>query len=453
MAATYFRLLLGEYENLPLSRTTQADHEYYPSRKGADKRFMIVMQNVYTVFTFLFSFSSVKITALASLFEFPRHLFVKSIRGWLLYSSHICRTSSQPLSTLLGQFIPDMVTPEAIARYQSSLAQLAKQGSALASLVENPGFRRYNQESNLQLDAEGQTLELIVKDLTTQMESDCTKIALSFNNVAVASLGQVSCDRFIKDHLPLVVSFIKTFPAGAGATLLDEYYGLVQGLLTAVSNVADSVRQAFERSVAQRPIGAELEQRVLSQSQLTWDACQGLRSGSKNNLQAVRQRWVTDVAPLIADASQELAEALAAPESSSEDGADEFDDNFGLNVTDAGSWSASKKEFAQKMLSYIQKLPGLYSAIDKGVLSRTGGSGSTEQVGWQDELLKQGKLVSEAVDEAVCAIWSEEDVDQIKSVYDELQECVGRLVAHVVPQMDSQSRWYPRVHKYASERV
>ncbi|KAJ1988475.1 hypothetical protein H4R33_002421 [Dimargaris cristalligena] len=346
-----------------------------------------------------------------------------------------------------------MVTPEAIARYQSSLAQLAKQGSALASLVENPGFRRYNQESNLQLDAEGQTLELIVKDLTTQMESDCTKIALSFNNVAVASLGQVSCDRFIKDHLPLVVSFIKTFPAGAGATLLDEYYGLVQGLLTAVSNVADSVRQAFERSVAQRPIGAELEQRVLSQSQLTWDACQGLRSGSKNNLQAVRQRWVTDVAPLIADASQELAEALAAPESSSEDGADEFDDNFGLNVTDAGSWSASKKEFAQKMLSYIQKLPGLYSAIDKGVLSRTGGSGSTEQVGWQDELLKQGKLVSEAVDEAVCAIWSEEDVDQIKSVYDELQECVGRLAAHVVPQMDSQSRWYPRVHKYASERV
>ncbi|KAJ1924103.1 hypothetical protein IWQ60_005431 [Tieghemiomyces parasiticus] len=355
-----------------------------------------------------------------------------------------------------------MATNESHVRYLKTLVQLSKQCATIESLIGNPEFRQYNRDSTLQLDAEGTMLRALTEDLTARIEDECTKIALSFNNADVAVLGQAAADRMIKERLPLLVSFIKTLPTSAGETFLDAYLALTRDLLSRLAALFTSVAESFALTVRGRTLPKDLQQRTLSNAQLSWDACKALHGGPRNNLQAVRRKWVLDITPLVADAARELGETLAEGSGGEADGSEENagkdskagekqedgdgdeqeekeeeDDDDGISDGTA-DWSVEKRELAQEVLNYTQLITEFYMVVDKACLRRSQNQ-NAELVAWLDALVPQGQALSGDVDEVVCAVWEEDEVDNIRPFLNTLQEHARQMASTVRPRMDPQA--------------
>ncbi|KAJ1982593.1 hypothetical protein H4R35_000219 [Dimargaris xerosporica] len=319
---------------------------------------------------------------------------------------------------------------ESKQRLLTTLTQLGKQCTTLASLVKAAQFRVYGETSALNFDAAGTTLRSVTVDLALQIESDVTKVALCHNNLPAVPLSQDAADRLIKAHLPMLISFLKTFPHTSGTTLVDTYHELGCTLLQALGGLGTAVHAALSASCDGAAPSSTQQQRVLGATQHCWNACRALKDGPRNNTEAVRQRWSRDVLPLLTDARNELREALAdACTDSGHDSSSDLD--FG--VEDAASWSAEKRVLAEQVAAHLQV------AVQVGVAIRTGclTAKAAPPIDWLDTLVPQGRALSDHADETVALLWSGDSLDAIHGSLAALQHATTALVASALPHIPS----------------
>ncbi|KAJ1982862.1 hypothetical protein H4R34_001559 [Dimargaris verticillata] len=321
------------------------------------------------------------------------------------------------------------MTAESTQRLLATLTQLGKQCTTLASLVKAAQFRAYGETSTLDFDAAGTTLRSVTVDLALQMESDMTKLALCHNNFPAVPLSQDAADRLIKAHLPMLISFLKTFPHASGTTLVDTYHELGYALLRALGGLAAAVHAVLSTS-RDANAASSTQQRVLGATQHGWNACRALKDGPRNNTEAVRQRWSCDVLPLLIDARNELREALASADTDS--GHDSSSDlDFG--VEGATSWSEEKRALAEQVATHLQVAVQVGAAIRTGCLTAK----AAPPIAWLDTLVPQGRALSDQADETVALLWSDDSLNATHESFANLQRTTTTLVASALPHIPS----------------
>ncbi|KAJ1967713.1 hypothetical protein IWQ62_001686 [Dispira parvispora] len=338
--------------------------------------------------------------------------------------------------------------------YSATLAQLAKQCRILTSLIGNPAFRSYNETSTLVFDDQGNTLKTLTSKFTKDCnmyqllkavnnvvsldkelrelhyhENECTKISLSYNNADVYVLGQASCDRLLQTHIPLVVSFLKTFPRTAGKTLLDTYYDLVTTLLQTLQQLAEAVKQSFDLTVQGQPRNQGLEQNARSCAQKCWDACKALREGPHTNQEAVRMIWQQHILPLVEDAESELTEGLRPDTEVTNAVADE--DGWDLSGENIESWPEEKKRLAQTIQRTVGVVVQLFRKLQTPCLQSPIRVSEDSKV-WLDELLTRGRAISDQIDATVASLWEGDEMEVVQSKWHQLRQQSVDIAHHVV---------------------
>ncbi|KAJ1658627.1 hypothetical protein IWQ61_002158 [Dispira simplex] len=328
-------------------------------------------------------------------------------------------------------------------QYSATLAQLAKQCRILTSLIGNPTFLGYNESSTLLFDDEGNTL----KSLT---ESECTKIALSYNNADVYVLGQASCDRLLQTHLLLVVSFLKTFPRTAGKTLLDTYYDRVTTLLQTLQQLAEAVKQSFDLTVQGQLQNRELEQNARSCAQKCWDACKALREAPRTNQEAVRIIWQQHILPLVEDAESELTEGLRSDTDVANAGIDEDECDFSEDNVD--SWPEEKQRLAQAIQRTVRIVVQLFRKLQTPCLQSPIQVSEDSKV-WLDKLLVQGRAISDQTDTTVASLWEGDELEVVRTKWDQLRQQSMDITHHVLMVQNLDRRFHKTLQAFVSDHT